>query len=115
MREKFTKIVGGTAFVLSLIPTAVAALLVWSHTPACPWGAFLDPVLEAVMEYGLNWTYWLALAFGVLGGAGVITTLYLAKSFPPRLVWILDIFTVVFAMADVFLFFMVFEAGSKIR
>ena len=114
MREKIIKIIGWASFILALIPVAVAALLIWSHTEYSPWGAFLDPLVEGAMEYGLNWSYWLAIIFGISGGAGVIATLFLAKVFPPRVIWIIDIFTVIFALADILLFYMVFQAGSSI-
>ncbi len=114
MREKIIKLVGWVSFILALIPVVVAALLVWSHTPASPFGAWLDPAVEWVMEYGMNWTYWLALVFGLLGGAGVVATLFLAKVFPPRVIWILDIFTVLLALADILLFYMVYSSGSAI-
>ncbi len=114
MREKITKIVGWVSFVMAVIPVAVAALLIWSHTEYCPFGPFLDSVTETVMEYGMNWTYWLALVFGFLGGAGVIATLFLAKVFPPRTIWIIDIFTVLFSLADILLFYMIFSSGSTI-
>lgn len=114
MREHLIKIIGWISFILALIPVVVAALLIWSHTEYSFFGAFLDPVVEGVMEYGMNWTYWLALIFGFVGGAGVITTLFTAKVFPPRVIWILDIFTVVFALADIVLFYMVYSSGSAI-
>lgn len=114
MREYLIKIIGWISFILALIPVVVAALLVWSHTAASPFGAWLDPVVEGVMEYGMNWTYWLALVFGILGGAGVIATLFTAKVFPPRVIWILDIFTVLLALADILLFYMVYSSGSAI-
>lgn len=114
MREHLIKIIGWISFILALIPVVIAALLIWSHTEYSFLGAFLDPVVEGVMEYGMNWTYWLALIFGLLGGAGVVATLFLAKVFPPRVIWILDIFTVLLALADILLFFMVFSAGSTI-
>lgn len=114
MREKILKLIGWVSFLLALIPVVVAALLVWSHTPTSPFGASLDSAVEWVMEYGMNWTYWLALIFGFLGGAGVVGTLFLAKVFPPRVIWILDIFTVLFALADILLFYMVYSSGSAI-
>lgn len=114
MRERIIKLIGWTSFILALIPVAVAALLIWSHTAYSPFGAFLDPVVESVMEYGMNWTYWLALIFGFAGGAGVVATLFAAKVFPPRVIWIIDIFTVIFALADILLFYMVYSSGSAI-
>lgn len=114
MRDQIIKIIGWASFIAAAVPVAVAALLVWSHTTYSPFGAFLDPVVEGVMEYGMNWTYWLALIFGIFGGAGVIATLFLAKIFPPRAIWIIDIFTVLFALADILLFYMVYSSGSAI-
>jgi len=113
-RPKLTATISLVAFILALIPTVIAALLVFSHTEYSPWGAFLDPVLEFVMEYGWSWTYWLAIAFAVLAAVGVITTFFMQKGFPAKKVWILNIFTVLLLLADILLFFMVYEAGSAI-
>ncbi len=114
MREKITRIIGWVSFVIAAVPVAVAALLIWSHTAYCPFGPFLDSATEIIMEYGMNWTYWLAFIFGILGGAGVIATLFWAKVFPPRAIWIIDIFTVLFSLADILLFYMVYASGSTI-
>lgn len=113
-KSKINRTISVVAFILALIPTAIAALLVFSHTQYSPWGAFLDPALEFVMEYGWSWTYWLAIAFAVLAAAGVIATFFMQQGFPVKKVWILNIFTVLFLLADILLFFMVFEAGSAI-
>ncbi|GEM_PF-3275641 len=113
-KRKITKAITLTAFILALIPTAIAGILVFSHTDYSPWGPFLDSYLEHVMEYGWYWTYWLALVFAMLAAAGVIVTFFMQASFPARWVWILDIFTIVLVLADILLFFMVFEAGSAL-
>lgn len=102
------------AFILALIPVAITAVLVFSHTDYSPWGAFMDPIVEFVMEYGWSWTYWLALIFAVLAVGGVITGFYLQSGWPPKSVWILGIFTIILALADTFIFFMIYEAGSSI-
>jgi hypothetical protein len=111
---KISRLISRAAFVLALVPVAIAALLVFSHTDYSPWGAFLDPVVEFVMEYGWSWTYWLAIVFAILACAGVIAGFFLQSGWPPRSVWILGIFTVLLALADAFLFFMIYEAGSSL-
>ena len=113
-RAKIVKIIAWIAFILALFPVIIASLLVFSHTSYSPWGAFLDPVLEFTMEYGWSWTYWLAVIFGGIAALGVIASFFLAVRFPPRAIWIMNIFTVVLALADVLLFFMIYEAGSAL-
>ncbi|MFC1618090.1 hypothetical protein ACFL2B_02315 [Patescibacteria group bacterium] len=102
------------SFILSLIPVVIAGLLIFSHTEYSPWGPFLDQYVEFTMEYGWAWSYWLAIIFGGIAGAGVIATFFLSERFPPKSVWIMNIFTVIFAVADVILFFMIYEAGSTL-
>ncbi len=74
----------------------------------------MEPVIEFTMEYGWYWTYWLAIIFGAIAGLGVIATFFIVKNFPPKSIWIMNIFTVLFALADILLFYMIYEAGSTI-
>lgn len=113
-KARIVKTITIVSFVLSLIPVIVAGLLVFSHTDYSPWGAFLDPALEFAMEYGWSWTYWLAIVFGGAAAVGVIASFFLSVDWPLRRLWIMDIFTIVFALVDVLLFYMIYEAGSTI-
>ncbi|MFC1721926.1 hypothetical protein ACFL0Z_03360 [Patescibacteria group bacterium] len=113
-RARIVKIITITSLVLALIPVAIAGLMVFSHTDYSPWGAFLDSALEFTMEYGWSWSYWLAIIFGAIAAAGVIASFFLSVGFPPRTIWVMNIFSIIFALIDVLLFYMIYEAGSTI-